>query len=750
MITTKTLTCPANDVSRHRRSKHRRVVSTRRRLFLQTLERRQLLAGDIVGTVFGDQDGSGDNDGSEIGLADVRVYIDVNLNGKFDSVPTPEPFDLTDENGGFSIANDLSAGERVSVRVDVAAESVTRPDLRFANVASIEMENDSIIPPTSPQPTSVQDIESADFNGDGVNDIAFFQGGDFDTLTILYADPETGDFGATRGALSSSDSGAQIAAGDIDADGKSELAVFDPNVLASGQDSVTVYRDSIGNASFSVLKTLQVRNPTEVIFADVDKTTAGLELLVLSGSQAELTVFRSVSSTFDTSVTIDTTGLFTPAMTAGDFNNDANLDLAISDSSDRSVIVMIGDGQGGFASGDTIFGIPSPPQALASGLLEGVDLNADLAVINGNQVSIYQGDGQGGFSAARDLTAEFNSNAVPSRVEASDMDGDGDSELIFSSINDGRFALVDSFENRDGVLTPDFATQFGVSFDFAHPLPVAVGKFSGDPAHQFAVAAHYQQAEESDEAFPFPEALQVFSSGRQHRVTLQTDVVSLPENSFGVIPPPKTVIVLDGEEQTFSMSQPGESLEAITTIDIRGIGDNKLELDADVIENVSPNSTIIVIADAGDDITFDPGWSFDSALLRDGDLVRRFLNAGATLDLIGPRDFTNPQILEDVNGSGDVTAGDALVIINELARRRFSDEQTELIGDITTIGVEGFMFFDVSNDLRISALDALRVINTLARNNSTSFDTARTGEREPSADTSVDSALRLLSQQGLF
>ena len=691
-------------------------LPVRRALFIQQLETRRLLAGDILGSVFNDDDGSGDRNGAEVGSANVRVYIDLNLNGKFDDGPASEPFALTNSDGDFAIANDLSEGDRVSVRVDFDAAAVTSPALRSANVGSVEMQNDSFFPLDSPQPTNVQDIESADFDGDGVTDVAFFQGGAFEDLKIMLGDSATGEFGARTETLSSADSGAQLASGDFNGDGKSELVIFEPNTIASNQDSVNLFGMTDSTSSFSLLKRLQVANPTEVLFADVDTTTDGLELLVLSGSAAELAVFRSVSDTYDTSVTIDTTGGFAAAMTTGDFNGDGSLDVAVSDSTNQAVIVMIGNGEGGFTIGDSIFGFNDAPQVLASGLLEGDDTDTDLAVINGTQVSILKGDGQGGFTNARDLTADFNNNAAPSRLVTGDMDGDGDSELVFSSINDGRFALLDVFENRAGVLTPDFATQFGVAFDFAHPVPVAIGKFAGAPAHSFAVAAHYQQAEESFDAFPFPEALQIFGAGRQHRVTLQSSDVNLPVDSFGVIPPPSTSIVLTGENEIFSMSQPSQPLDGITLIDIRGTGDNQLDLDASVIRANAPDSTMIVIADAGDTIVFDFGWQYVSATLVDGNLVRRFQNSGAQVDLIGPRDFTNPLELEDVNGIGGVTAGDALLIINELARRRFSDAESEAIRNITAIGTDGFQFFDVSEDLRISALDALRVINRLARN----------------------------------
>ncbi len=177
---------------------------------------------------------------------------------------------------------------------------------------------------------------------------------------------------------------------------------------------------------------------------------------------------------------------------------------------------------------------------------------------------------------------------------------------------------------------------------------------------------------------------------------------------------PQTV-VLDGNANTFFLNLPGLNPDSLQLIDIRGAGDNTLVLDAENIRSVFPNGQIRVIANAGDQIRFDSGWQFQSAQLIDSDLVRRFVHSnGAVLNLIGPADFTNPMDRFDINASGDVTAQDALQIINELSRRRFIDEQSEIV-DVSGSGLDQFRFFDVNSDNRITALDAVQVVNAIAR-----------------------------------
>ena len=76
--------------------------------------------------------------------------------------------------------------------------------------------------------------------------------------------------------------------------------------------------------------------------------------------------------------------------------------------------------------------------------------------------------------------------------------------------------------------------------------------------------------------------------------------------------------------------------------------------------------------------------------------------------------WTNPIDAYDVNGVDGISALDALIVINELARRSVSDPET---GVLMVVPPDGFAppYYDVTMDGRATALDALRVINELAR-----------------------------------
>lgn len=195
--------------------------------------------------------------------------------------------------------------------------------------------------------------------------------------------------------------------------------------------------------------------------------------------------------------------------------------------------------------------------------------------------------------------------------------------------------------------------------------------------------------------------------------------------TFAVNDAPPTTIEVDGSDDTFSLRNTNLSLDGVDTIDLRGAGDNTLELDAEVIRTRFAGGVLNVVANSGDNVVFDEGWSFETTMISDGQLVRQFVHSGAILNLIGPDDFTNPMDRFDVNANGDITAVDALQIINELNNRAFGTSQSNppgSVSDITTVNLAFFGFYDVSRDFSITALDALQVINELNRQGSANLE----------------------------
>jgi hypothetical protein len=100
----------------------------------------------------------------------------------------------------------------------------------------------------------------------------------------------------------------------------------------------------------------------------------------------------------------------------------------------------------------------------------------------------------------------------------------------------------------------------------------------------------------------------------------------------------------------------------------------------------------------------------------DGRLARQAINTagGHTIQFDIPHHWQNPLNFNDVNNDGNITAVDALRVINELNGEQFSNNGV-LQSDATPAWTEVWRFFDVSGDDQVTALDALRIINQLNR-----------------------------------
>ena len=190
---------------------------------------------------------------------------------------------------------------------------------------------------------------------------------------------------------------------------------------------------------------------------------------------------------------------------------------------------------------------------------------------------------------------------------------------------------------------------------------------------------------------------------------------NVTSNSLSVVYQPfSETFIPDPATEMIQIGQlPDAQLSVIRTVDLRG-AQHELVLDAAKIAALSPDHTITVVANGDDTITFDSGWLYRHVTVADNQLQRVFQNGDAIVQLVGPSDWTNPQIADDVDGSGTVTTTDAFSIINTLSRKAFVDDNQVLV-DPKTVNAALFRFFDVNQDGKLTASDALKVVNRLSR-----------------------------------
>ena len=190
----------------------------------------------------------------------------------------------------------------------------------------------------------------------------------------------------------------------------------------------------------------------------------------------------------------DGSGNFTPAATpivtvghypysiaAGDLNGDGHVDLAVANFNDGTVSILLGDGTGNFTPAATpTITVGHEPYSIAVGDFCG-NGKLDLAVANSadNTVSILLGDGAGNFTAA--ATSPITVGVSPYSVAVGDFLGNGNLDLAVAN-RCGNDATCNS-PGTVTILKGDGAGNFSAASTVPvenSPYSVALGDFNGD------------------------------------------------------------------------------------------------------------------------------------------------------------------------------------------------------------------------------------------------------------------------------
>jgi Bacterial Ig-like domain (group 3)/FG-GAP-like repeat len=292
---------------------------------------------------------------------------------------------------------------------------------------------------------------SADFNGDGIQDLAvmnsqessidvFLGNGDgtFTQGTRIF------QVGSTPCVLPDQPSNCALTVGDFNHDGNADL------VATSGGDNVVVVLLGHGDGTFSPA----------------------------NGSPI-------------------TVGNFPEAVKIGDFNGDGLQDLAVANAKDDTISILLGNGDGTFteASGSPV-SVGSFPFFLAVADFDG-NGTADIADSNqnGNTITILLGNGDGTFTeAGGSPIAGFNN---PAGIVAADFDGNGKVDLAVANFtaSDPSSPLSNVrvlLGNNDGTFTDAPGSPITVGVD---PWALAAADFNQDGKTDLAVD-NYGQIEQ--------------------------------------------------------------------------------------------------------------------------------------------------------------------------------------------------------------------------------------------------------------
>jgi hypothetical protein len=306
-----------------------------------------------------------------------------------------------------------------------------------------------------------------DFNGDGIPDLAAYDGVHLGRGDGTFAPPRAG-LGIPYKARG--DTG--MIAGEFDGDGKLDLAVVD-----SQDNSVWVLLGN-GDGTFRQAREYFVgQNPISLGAGDFDGDGT-LDLAVVNFTSRDISVLLgNGDGTFKPEQRIGSggylpgVGSWYPFIIApGAFSGHSKLDLVF----DYGILAGNGDGTFQFKG---FLNAPAFAWSLAVGDFNGdgrLDVAAALAGTgaeyqNGHLVAVLLGNGDGTFQPAQIL--DTGSGSIPTSVVAGDFNGDGKLDLAIADAGTGDISVF--LGNGDGTFQPERRFAAGVhsanEFEFIGP-----------------------------------------------------------------------------------------------------------------------------------------------------------------------------------------------------------------------------------------------------------------------------------------
>jgi hypothetical protein len=272
-------------------------------------------------------------------------------------------------------------------------------------------------------------LATADFNGDGVPDLATASFTGTVSVTLGRGD---GTFSRARDYAVGAEANWVIAA-DLNGDGKIDLASAN---YGDGTVSVLFGR---GDGTFDPQIKIPIGDtaaPGALVAGDFNHDGV-TDLAVTDNANGQVSVLLGLGHGRFADPVSYAVGAGPYGIIAAHFAGSPNLDLAVANYNDNTVSLLAGNGDGTFQAQRT-YAVGEQPYLLASVDFNG-DGKIDLATANfeSNDASVLLNAGGGRFGPARSLPA----GAGPEGIVAADFNGDGKIDLATANFNDGTVSV---------------------------------------------------------------------------------------------------------------------------------------------------------------------------------------------------------------------------------------------------------------------------------------------------------------------
>ncbi len=283
----------------------------------------------------------------------------------------------------------------------------------------------------------------------------------------------------------------RVAIGDLDGDGKLDLAVT--NNLSN---TISVFRNISTSGAIAYASKVDFTTgttPLGVAIGDLDGDGKS-DLAVTNNNNTSVSIFRNTStsgiidaSSFAAKVDF-TTGAFPWNVAIGDLDGDGKLDLAVTNDGSASVSVFRNTSTSGIVDTSSFavkvdFTTGTAPLGIAIDDLDG-DGKSDLAVTNSNNtVSLLRNISTSG-TVSFATKEDFITGTLPFNVAIGDLDGDGKPDLAVTNRDSNNISV---FRN----ISTSGTIAYAAKVDFTtgtNPLGIAIGDLDGDSKPDLAVA----------------------------------------------------------------------------------------------------------------------------------------------------------------------------------------------------------------------------------------------------------------------
>jgi hypothetical protein len=173
------------------------------------------------------------------------------------------------------------------------------------------------------------------------------------------------------------------------------------------------------------------------------------DIFITNRLASNINVLINDSATFEQALTFTTVTTGESAVAAADANLDGITDMIVGAFTSGNVLLLLGQGDCTYVVSD-IANVPGEPWMVAAGDWNG-DGFVDAASANssGDVLSVLFGDGQGELSPAVNYTHPMMD--FPLAIDAGDLDGDGDLDLVTSNYMSSTFTVFQN--NGSGVFS---------------------------------------------------------------------------------------------------------------------------------------------------------------------------------------------------------------------------------------------------------------------------------------------------------